>query len=468
MIIVLAAAPWSGMVNAYPPLGLGYLAAVLRGDPSLDARVKIIDFGLYPSMTPKQALECIFSDGRPDILGFSCLTNNLPATLELARMAKDAHPGLKTILGGPHPSADPESVAACEEVDAVVFGEGEITFVDLVKKLTEGAWVEQVPGVAFSLHGEVVKNPSRALIADLDGLPFPARDLMKMQEYSLRAGDGLPIFTLLTSRGCPYNCAYCYKGIFGRKYRARSAENVLAEIEALVSEYKARHLYFGDDIFMIDAARVRAICEGMLKMGSPLSWSCLARVDTVTPELLEAMKRAGCVRIHYGIESGNSEILERIGKKIDLAAVIQSIRWTREAGIQSKGYFMAGLPGDTQETLEETFRFARELPLDEVMFSLATPFPGTRLWEELVAKEGRPDPKDFHRAFYFDDGAGRVQVFFNLSQVASPDLEAFVNRAQKYFKYRKDSADFKRRYGSLLGPAAHWAWRLREGKRQRR
>jgi anaerobic magnesium-protoporphyrin IX monomethyl ester cyclase len=458
--LTLAAAPWSGMENSYPPLGLGYLAAAILEDPEIDARIRIMDLGLYPRMPPVEAVKRILQDEKPDILGLTCLTNNFEASLELAALARAAHPTLKTVFGGAHPSVDPAGVAACDEVDVVVYGEGESTLRELLKRNPEGAWAEGVAGCAYKDQGEIRVNPPRDLIEDLDTLPFPARELMDIQKYRLFSDDGLPVYTLLSSRGCPYSCSYCFKGVFGSRFRARSASNVLAEIKALQRSYEARHLYFGDDIFMLKPGRVREICEGMLKEELHLSWSCLARVDAVTPELLDVMKRAGCVQIHYGIESGCDEILKGINKKIDLENVEKAVRWTRAAGIRTKGYFMAGLPGDTEETLEKTLRFARRLPLDEVMFSLATPFPGTALFEERVKNTNRPGIDAYGRAFYFDDGAGEVKAFFNLSEVKDERLEAFVRKAQALFKKRKDRAAFRRRHGPILGDLAHLAYRF--------
>lgn len=456
MHVVLAAVPWSGMVNAYPPLGLGYLASVLLRDEALQARVRIMDFGLLPHLSAEEAVDRIMEHGAPDIVGLSCLTNNFKASLELTGVLKETNPGIRVVLGGAHPSVDPKAAAACPGVDAVVYGEGEATFLELVRRAARGDWAEGLEGTACRCDDEIVVHPPRALIEDLDALPTPARGLMELEKYGLRADDGGPVFTLITSRGCPYECTYCYKGVFGRKYRTRSASSVLEEIDELKTDYGARHLYFGDDIFMLHAERVGEICEGLL--GDELSWSCLARVDSVTPDLLALMKRAGCTQIHYGIESGVPEILKRIRKKIDLEAVERAVQWTREAGIRSKGYFMAGLPGDTEQSLARTLRFAKRLELDEVMFSLATPFPGTALWKEHVEPCGCAD--DLDHAFYFDDGAGEVKAFFNLSEVETGKLEAFVKTTQAYFGNRRDRGAFRRRYGPLLGPVAHWTYRL--------
>ncbi len=463
MNLTLAAVPWSGMKNAYPPLGLGYLAAAVRSAPGIRANIRILDFALYPRLTIEQTVERIMEGERPHILGLSCLTNNYHKSLELAARAKQVHPDLKTVFGGPHISVDPEAAAAHPAVDAAVYGEGEVTFLELLNRAGEGAWAEGVSGLAYCGPKGVVKNPPRPLIEDLDSLPFPARDLMAIETYNLKADDGHHVYTVLSSRGCPYGCTYCFKGTFGHRFRARSAHNVLAEIRELVQTYGARHIYFGDDIFMIEPDRVRSICEGLLEDGQPVRWSCLARVDAVTPDLLALMRAAGCTQIHYGIESACDEILSRIRKQIDLEAVTRAVRFTREAGIRSKGYFMAGLPGDTEETLERTLHFAKTLPLDEVMFSLATPFPGTVLWEEMLKKGIEPGEEDYVNAFYFDDGAGAVKVFFNLSEVETGKLETFVRRAQTYFSARKEQGRFRRRFGPLLGPIAYFAYRIRGG-----
>jgi len=465
MRIILAAVSWGGMVNSYPPLGLGYLASVLHADPEINANIQIMDFGLEPFLTSDQALSRILKDGPPDLLGFSSLTHNYKSTIELARLVKEATPSVKIVLGGPHPSVDPGKVAACKQVDAVVYGEGENTLLELVKRMAAGEWPTNIPGTVLSTDGELTTNPPRQLIKDLDSIPFPARNLMNIEKYSLQAPDGRSVFTVLSSRGCPYSCAYCFKGIFGRKYRTRSAENILAEIQFLIQEYDARNIYFGDDIFMISADRVDEICHGILERGLDISWSCLARVDVVTLELLRTMKKAGCSKIHYGIESGCQNILDRINKKIDLNAVEKAVKWTKEAEIMSKGYFMAGLPGDTKESLSRTLDFAQRLKLDDVMFSLATPFPGTELHNELAEKGLEPNREDYNRAFYFDVGAGRVKESFNLSDLETPQLERFVTIAQSYFRHRKNKADFKRRYGAVIGPIAHKIWRLTGGDR---
>jgi radical SAM superfamily enzyme YgiQ (UPF0313 family) len=255
--------------------------------------------------------------------------------------------------------------------------------------------------------------------------------------------------TLLSSRGCPYQCSYCFKGIVGRTYRQRSPENIIAEIRHLISAYGYLHFYFIDDLFTIDRRRLSAITERLIAAKLDIRWQCLARVDRVTPELLQKMYQAGCREVHYGIETGNPEILKTLGKGITPAQVRQAVAWTAQAGILAKGYFMLGLPGDTDETMEQTIAFASDLELDQAMFSLTTPFPGTRLWEELVAR--RPEvafDHDFSRAYYYTNYDHMIKPFLNVSEVSDERLSQLAYEAQKRFQEAKR----RRKYLRALGP----------------
>jgi radical SAM superfamily enzyme YgiQ (UPF0313 family) len=268
--------------------------------------------------------------------------------------------------------------------------------------------------------------------------------------------------TLLSSRGCPYNCSYCFKGIVGRTYRQRSPENILAEIRSLMERYGYRYFYFIDDLFTIDRRRLSALAEQMIAEGLDIRWQCLARVDRVTPELLKLMYRAGCREVHYGIESGNQAILERIGKEITLEQVRRAVAWTAEAGILAKGYFMLGLPGDTEETMAETIRFACELELDQAMFSLTTPFPGTRLWDELVAKHPEVEfNQDFSRAFYYLNYDEMVKPFFNVSEVSDERLAQLALEARRRFWEAKRRRKYLRALGPVVGRVVYELSRLR-------
>ncbi len=309
-----------------------------------------------------------------------------------------------------------------------------------------------VQGLCFASGDGVICAPARPLIKDLDALPFPARHLFDLARYPLYASNGERMVTLLSSRGCPYNCSYCFKGIVGRTYRQRSPDNVLTEIRDLIKTYGYRYFYFIDDLFTLDRRRLKTISEQIISEGLDIRWQCLARVDLISFESLKLMRKAGCREIHYGIESGNPEILASLDKGITMDQVRRAVTWTAEADILAKGYFMLGLPGDTEETMRQTISFANELPLDEAMFSLTTPFPGTRLWDELVAR--RPEiqfDQDFSQAYYYARYEGAVKPFLNVSEVSDERLSRLALEAQGSFQEAKRRHKYDRLFGPLLG-----------------
>ena len=438
------------MVNSYPPLGLGYLAAVMEDEGHT---VAIFDLGLEPDTPLEQGVERIVSYG-PDLIGVTAMTNNYHSAEKTISLLK-ARMGCPIILGGPHATVFPERVASDPHVDYVVYGEGEETLAELTRAIERG-WpcpseevLRGIKGLCFSCGDDVIRNPARPLIKDLNALPLPARHLFDLSRYPLYAANGERMVTLLSSRGCPYNCSYCFKGIVGRTYRQRSPDSVVGEIRHLVEEYGYRNFYFIDDLFTLSRRRVTAICHRLIEESLVVRWQCLTRVDRVTPDLLNLMYQAGCREVHMGIESGNPEILRRLGKDIAMEQVRQAVRWTAEAGILAKGYFMLGLPGDTEETMKETIRFASELPLDQAMFSLTTPFPGTRMWDDLVNRYPEITfNQDFSQAYYYARYDHTVKPFLNVSEVSDECLSQLVLKAQTRFQEAKR----KRKYVRSLGP----------------
>jgi len=451
--ISLVSPKWNKMVNSYPPLGLGYLAAVLEREGH---QVRIHDFGLTPNTPLEEDIQDI-EEFAPHLVGITSMTNVYHSALETARLVKERM-GCPVVMGGPHPTVFPQRTVQEPWVDYVVYGEGEETLVELVRALEGQMDLEGVQGLCFKRNGEVILNPARPLIRDLDGLPFPARHLYRLLDYPLFAPNGERMLTLLSSRGCPYNCSYCFKGIVGRTYRQRSPDNIVAELRLLIQRYDIRNFYFIDDLFTLDLRRLDALLDRFIEERLDIRWQCLARVDRVTPQILRKMHRAGCRQIHYGIESGNQEVLDRVGKGITLEQVRRAIAWTAEAGIRSKGYFMLGLPGDTEETIRQTIELAAELPLDEAMFSITTPFPGTRLWDELVRKHpGTEFTPDFTRAYYYDCYTEEIPPFLNVSEVSDRLLARLAVEAKEHFAEAKR----RRRYHRFFGP--RWGevmWRI--------
>ncbi|MGQ9517886.1 MAG: B12-binding domain-containing radical SAM protein [Anaerolineae bacterium] len=453
MRVALISPKWNQMVNSYPSLGLGYLAAVLerRGD-----EVRIFDFGLDPRRPLEEEVLDVLAF-RPDVIGLTAMTTSYHSaeqTISLLRAGTHA----PMVLGGPHATVFPErTLREQPALDYLVFGEGEETMLELMEVIEGRRDPATVAGLCYRRAGQVMCNPARPLIRDLDALPFPARHLFQLERYPLYAPDGGRMLTVLTSRGCPYNCSYCFKGIVGRTYRQRSPENLIQELKELIRTYGIHNFYFIDDLFTLDVKRLNVLLDMMIAEGLDIRWQCLARVDRVTPELLRRMAAAGCRQIHYGIESGDQEILERVGKRITLEQVRQAVRWTAEAGIRSKGYFMLGLPGDTEETMEQTIQFAASLDLDDAMFSLTTPFPGTRLWEELVARSPETQyNSDFSRAYYYNSYTEEIAPFLNVSEVSDQRLSQLAIEARRRFDESRRKRKYQRRLGKPLGTAL-WA-----------
>jgi len=455
MKIALVSPKWNKKANDYPPLGIAYLAAVLERDGH---QVGVFDFGLDPDAPLEDDVKrvCAFA---PQLVGITAMTSVYHSALEMAIMLK-ASLGRPIVIGGPHATMYPERVLAESPViDYVVRGEGEETLLALAHALNAGSRnLSAIEGLSYRLRGEIVSNPDRALIKDLDALPFPARHLFELQRYGLCMPDGQPMVTILSSRGCPYNCSYCFKGIVGRTYRQRSPESIIAEMRQLIAQYGVRNFYFIDDLFTIDLKRLNAITDQLSAEKMDVRWQCLGRVDRVTAEILRKMYAAGCRRIHYGIESGNQQVLERINKGIQLDQVRQAVRWTKEAGIHVKGYFMLGLPGDTEETMQQTVDFAVELDVDEAMFSLTTPFPGTRLWDELIRKKPETEyNQDFTRAYYYTNTDEEIVPFLNVSNVPDATLNGWLGKAHRALAQAKTQHIYQKAFGAALGSVL---WRV--------
>jgi len=455
MRIALISPKWNKRTNDYPPLGLAYLAAVLERDGH---QVRVFDFSLDPHALPEDDVRrvCAFD---PHIVGITAMTSVYHSALETATLLK-ASLGRPIVIGGPHPTVYPERVLAESPViDYVVRGEGEETIQELVRALDGGNHdLGRIHGLTYRLRGEVVSNPDRALISDLDALPFPARHLFELKRYGLCTPEGQPMVTILSSRGCPYNCSYCFKGIVGRTYRQRSPGNIIAELRQVIDQYGIHNFYFIDDLFTINLRRLNILMEQLIAEKLDIRWQCLGRVDRINAEVLRKMYAAGCRRIHYGIESGNQEVLDRIGKGIRLEQVRQAVRWTEEAGIEVKGYFMLGLPGDTEETMQQTIDLAVGLELDEAMFSLTTPFPGTRLWDELVKKKPWTEyNQDFARAYYYSNPDEELAPFLNVSEVPDAVLGQAMRRAYRALAEGKAKRLYQQAFGLWLGSIL---WRI--------
>jgi anaerobic magnesium-protoporphyrin IX monomethyl ester cyclase len=376
----------------YPPLGLLYVAAYARAHTA--HTIEVLDCQLED--LAYEAIEAEIRRRAPDLVGIQTMTFTLIDAIETARRVKSANPRIHVTLGGPHVYLFPEETISIPEIDSLILGEGEMNFADFLNAFETGADLRTVKGLVYKRDGTIIRNPLRDLVSDLDSLPFPAREMLPVNRYYSVLAKSTPITTLMSSRGCPAKCIFCDRPHLGKTFRARSPKNVVDEMQEC-ARLGIAEIFFYDDTFTVDRERVGAICDLVVARGLRIGWDIRARVNDLTPQLLVKLKRAGCQRIHYGIESGTPEILRILQKGINLEHAREVFRATKKAGITTLAYFMLGNPTETREQIMQTIAYAISLDADYIHFSLTTPFPGTELYKRGL-RQGLY-PSDYWREF---------------------------------------------------------------------
>ena len=412
-----------------PPLGLASLAAVLEKDGH---QIEILDANAL-QLSEYDVVEKV--DGA-DIIGITAMTPIINSAIQIAKGIKQNNQDSTIILGGPHATILPEDILNnVPEIDIIVRGEGEETIVELCTALENNNSIENICGISYRNEGTIENTPSRPQIMDLDSLPFLAYHLLPLGKYKLHPPHGreYPFMAMLTSRGCPYNCIFCSKSVFGSTYRGQSPERIVDEIVYLKERFGIKEIAFYDDVLTLKQKRVMQLVKEFGERNLDIPWTCEARVNLVTEELLRAMKKAGCYMIAYGIESGNQMILNNLRKNITIEQIKSAIEATRKAGIQSVGYFMLGSPGETPETIRQTIDFAKSLPLDFAQFAITIPFPGTDLYN-LYLDSGNKNTKwdDFIYASLKSSSA----PVFETESLSKEDLREWNSKAYKEFYFR--------------------------------
>lgn len=363
-----------------PHVGLAYLAAVLE---QRGFKVWVVDAHPF-SRQGLRSLPLIIRRVSPDVVGITSTTSTINQAFEAAKVAKRLLPYCTVVMGGPHVTfSDLSTLASCGEVDIVVRGEGEVTLIELLERMEDGRGVKGVLGLTYREGGRARREPDRPLIENLDSLPFPSYKHLPLNLYR-SFGLKVPSLPVATSRGCPFKCSFCVawklnKGI----WRTRSAINVVDELEHHVSTYGVTDFSFVDDLFTLSRRRVKEICREMRKRGLKVTWGCSARVDTVDYELLLEMKRAGCHTLYFGVESKSSRTLKDMRKGFTPERVKEAFRLARQLGINTVASAILFWPGETRRDVEETVKFVKSLESDIAQFCIATPFPGTDLYERL-------------------------------------------------------------------------------------
>jgi radical SAM superfamily enzyme YgiQ (UPF0313 family) len=366
-----------------PPLGLLYIAAHL--EKYIQHKVEILDTQVEE--IPYNRLKDIIDKKSPDLVGITAMTFTLIDVIKTAQIVKSIDRDIKVVLGGPHVHIYPNETIDIPDVDYLVLGEGEITFTELVENITDIDKLKEIKGLVFKDNGITVNTGIKPFIDNLDELPFPARHLTPYRKYSSLLAKRSPITTMFTSRGCPYRCTFCDRPHLGKAFRARSAKNVVDEMEECVNMGIYEFLIY-DDTFTIHRQRVIDICDEIIKRKLYIGWDIRARVDSVNEEMLRKLKKAGCERIHYGVEAGTEKILKVLNKGITLEQAMRAFEMTKKAGISTLAYFMIGSPTENREDVLQTIEFAKRLSADFVHITILTPFPATAIYRKGLEKGG--------------------------------------------------------------------------------
>jgi len=413
----------SGAWGVNPPVGLAYIAAVLEQNK---INVEILDANAL-NFSVKQVVDHI-KKVDPAIVGISILT---PAHEYCVDVVQHLPKNIITIAGGNQSTAMPEELLR-QGFKIVVLGEGEYTMLEIV----QGKNLNDIKGIAYLDNNDIKITAPRPPL-DVNKLPFPARHLLLSNgvnlPYKSANTQHFPWTGIFTSRGCPYDCNYCFKKTFGFAVRQRSVENVIDEILFLKNNYNIKELDIYDDLFNFDLDRAEKILDEIAERKLDILIRCSngLRVDKITPRFIEKLKKAGCGYLAFGIESGDQRVLDKIPKHTTIAQIKEAVKLTKKAGITVTGFFIFGLIGDNKESMARTINLAKELDLDLASFTIATPYPGTKLWD-FIKKTGKINFtgwSDYHHS--------TGKMIFTCPEVALPsEVEAMYRKAYRQFYFR--------------------------------
>jgi anaerobic magnesium-protoporphyrin IX monomethyl ester cyclase len=406
------------------PLGILYLAAVVReaghNVTLIDAKAEGLDLETTLNRVERSS---------PDIVGISGFSNEWESFEHMGSSIKKRMPEIFLIGGGPYATSFPEKILARAPFDYLVIGEGEVTFIELLDAIEKKQDMDKVAGLAFRENGQVKFTPSRPFIENLDSIPLPAYDLLEMDLYSKNI-TASPIgrrrnMTIMTTRGCPYQCIYCHN-LFGKRFRAKSVDKVLEELVLLVERYNIKNFEICDDIFNLDRDRLMEICSRIIKekLDVRLSFPTGLRGDKMDKEMIVALRKAGTVMIAYAVESASPRIQKLIKKNLDLDKINKTINETVRQGIFTHAFFMLGFPTETEDEMNMTIDFAARTKLHTASFFIVTPFKATELWN-FVPRELQE--KVTEKWFSFHGG------YMNISDVPTRCLMS--KRQKAYLKF---------------------------------
>ena len=376
--------------SVHPPVGLAYLASFIK---KYGYEVEIIDANALN--ISKEELIDIIVDHPSMIIGFTSVTATINLVCRICDKIKEKSDKV-LIIGGQHATFKAEEIlTGCKSIDYIVRGEGEMTLLRLLHRLKINKTAKGLTGITYYENNKIITNPARPPITDINKIPFPAWELLPRSKYRLNGFQdigfqGEQLGKLISTRGCPNKCTFCSSAHFWGKPRFRNVDNIFEELVYLTQKLKVKHIDFMDDCLTIPVSRFRELCNRIIESNLNFKWSCYSRVQNINEELVQLMKKAGCFMVLLGIESGNQEIINSIKKNITLEQVTNAVKLFKKYDIDCLGFFMIGLPDDTEATVHETVNFAKKLNLDFPFFSVTTPFPGTELYDWFMSNNLAP------------------------------------------------------------------------------
>ena len=431
----------------FPPLGLAYIAAVLEENGH---DVSILD--VPPLQLDQKGMRRELKKAKADIIGIQAYTSAIYQAIQTAKLGKEVCPDAKIVFGGHHPTFMPDDTfEMSDNIDYLVRGEGEYTFLDLVNYLdngkstgkgsgNSGKGLKDIKGISYRGNGGIRHNPDAPFIKDLDALPFPARHLLPMDEYHY-FGARKEMQSLLSSRGCPFKCRFCAVGAYYKNtWRPRSAQNVVDEMEFIREKFGIRAIAVMDDMATFSKKRIRQICREIMGRNLDIYWGTVSRVDTINYNTLRIMANSRCLQVMVGVESGSQMILKNSQKGTKVWQIERFFRWCKKLGIDTVASVVFGLPGETKETLEESLKFVIKLNPGVAVFSAATPYPGTPFWTE--AKQNGWLPKDLKWS-----DLTMYDPIMNTNDLTKEELEDFIQFA--YLRFRGPKWGMQRFFNDL-------------------
>ncbi|MDP6410799.1 MAG: radical SAM protein [Planctomycetota bacterium] len=417
LLLYCSSSPEGAMHAIAQPLGILYLGAIFE---KAGVEVSCIDERISTAECIEEAIR------QADVVGLSAMTPDIARALAWAAFAKAR--GKTTMIGGPHATVDPHSLLDSGFVDYVFIGESEVTLEEALPLLGDKEKLKLVKGLGFfDDDGEKIITEARMFTEDLDAAPFPARHLLPMDEYFARNKSHLAY--LYTSRGCPYSCVFCQKAITGRKYRARSVEDVCDEMEQMLGEHDVGEIMFIDELFTVKPPRVTELCDEIVRRKIEIDWVCETRVDRIDYEMMMKMRSAGMRRLYLGVETGSPRSLETLQKRFTVDKVLETLHAARRAHLWTKIFLIIGTPGETREDFELTAGMLRKGHPDMIRSALFNPLIGSESFEKY---HDRIDFDLIFKEYVASGGAPYKHENFTVDELNEIDRTLIENYEQWY------------------------------------